>query len=187
MLGTGGDQIDAGGLDGAVAQHVGQPGHVPAHPVKGAGEQVAQVVGEHLAGLHPRPAAQELHLRPDLLSGQTAPASGEKDLAGGDLFLSGVLQKPAAQLPREQDGAHLPLQADLRPPPAGGLHRQIPPWRTWPPSKGPAAPAPEPMRSRSAAGTRPGPAPGARPGKTGAGGAETGCGSPPTHARRKTG
>ena len=58
---AGGNQVDAGGLDGAVAQHVRQLCYVPADVVKGPGEQVPQVVGKHLAGRYPRLSAQPLH------------------------------------------------------------------------------------------------------------------------------
>ena len=48
MLGAGGDEVDAGGLDAGVAQHVSQLCHIPAHPVETPGKQVAQVVGKDL-------------------------------------------------------------------------------------------------------------------------------------------
>ena len=125
MLGSGGDQVDAGGLDAAVAQDVRQLGHVPADPVERPGEQVPQVVGKDLGGLHPGPGAQRLHLRPDLPAGKAAAASGEKDLAGGGLLLPGVLQQLPAQLAGQQDGADLALQADHGPACQGGFHREI--------------------------------------------------------------
>ena len=125
MLRAGGDQVDAGGLDAAVAQHVRQLRHVPADPVKGPGEQVPQVVGEHLGGRHPRPGAQGFYLRPDLPAGKTGSASGEKDLAGGGVLFFGVLQQLPAQLARQQDGADFALQAHLRPAPPGRLHGEV--------------------------------------------------------------
>ena len=64
VLCPGGNEVNAGGLDGTMTQHVGQPDNVPARPVKQGGEQVPQVVGEHLSGLHSRLLAQPLHLRP---------------------------------------------------------------------------------------------------------------------------
>lgn len=78
VLCPGGQEIDAGGLNAAVAQHVGQTHDVPVHPVKGRGEQVAEVVRENLAGRDPRRPAQPLHLRPDLASVQGPPASGRE-------------------------------------------------------------------------------------------------------------
>ena len=121
---AGGDEVDAGGLDGAVAQHVRQLRHVPADLVERPGEQVAQVVGEDLGGLHPRPGAQGLHLRPDLFPGQAPSASGEKDLTGGDFLSPGVFEQLPAQLARQQDGADLALEGDLRPAQPGISGRQ---------------------------------------------------------------
>ena len=42
---AGGQQVDPGGVDGAVSQHVRQLDDVPGGPVEDGGEQVAQVVG----------------------------------------------------------------------------------------------------------------------------------------------
>ena len=75
------DQVDPGGFDAAVAQHIGQLRHITADFVEGPGKQMPQVVGEHLGGGHPRYLADCLHLRPDLLSGKRLAASGEKNLA----------------------------------------------------------------------------------------------------------
>ena len=47
MLRPGGQEVDPGGLDAAVAQQVRQLHDVPAGPVEDGGEQVPQVVGEH--------------------------------------------------------------------------------------------------------------------------------------------
>ena len=115
MLGAGGDEVDAGGLDAGVAQHVSQLCHIPAHPVETPGKQVAQVVGKDLGRSDPGRPAHPLHLCPDLLPGHGPAASGEEQLAGGDFFLPGGLLQLPAQLPRQKDGADLPLQGDLRP------------------------------------------------------------------------
>ncbi len=114
VLHTGGDQIDAGGLDAGMPQDVGQLRDVLIHPVKGPGKQVAQVVGKHLGGFHLRVFTKRFHLCPDLPSGQTLSVSGEKYLTGDDFFLFGILLQLPAQLAREQNGANLPLQRNLR-------------------------------------------------------------------------
>ena len=126
VLRPGGEEVEAGGLDAAVAQHVRQLYNILAGPVEGRGEQVPQIVGEHLGGLHPRRPAQALHLRPDLGPGQTFSASGEKNLPGGDFLLLGVLQQLAAEFAGNEDGADLALQGDLRPPRFCRLHRDVP-------------------------------------------------------------
>ena len=62
---TGGQQIDTGGVDGAVAQKIGQLDDVPGRPIEGGGEQVPQVVGEDLRGGNPRFRAEGFHLPPN--------------------------------------------------------------------------------------------------------------------------
>ena len=52
MLRAAGDKIDAGGFDGTVPQHIRQLCNILARPVKRRGEQMAQIVGEHLGRLH---------------------------------------------------------------------------------------------------------------------------------------
>ena len=88
MLFPGGDQVDSGGLNGAVSQNICQPGDIPAYPVEGGCEQVPQVVGKDLAGFHSRLCTQSLHLRPDLPAGETGPVSDEKDLPGNGFVVA---------------------------------------------------------------------------------------------------
>ena len=91
MLRAAGNQIDPRGFQRAVAQHVGQLGHIPAGAVKHPGKEVPQVVGEHLAGSHTGLGAQGLHLGPNLLARDGAAPAGAEDPIGGDchaLFLA---------------------------------------------------------------------------------------------------
>ena len=120
VLGAGGDQVNAGGVDAAVAQHVGQHGDVVAGAVKGAGKQMPQVVRVHLAGGHAGQAAKGFHLGPDLPAANAAAAFGAEDLAGGNALAAGKLFQLAAQPPRQQNGPHLAFQADLG---AAAAHR----------------------------------------------------------------
>lgn len=69
----GGQEVDAGGLEAGMAQHIRQLHDVTAGPVKGRGEQMAKVVGKDLAGRDPRRLAQPLHLRPDLTAAEGRP------------------------------------------------------------------------------------------------------------------
>ena len=55
VLGAGGHDVNACGVDAAVAQNVRQLGNVLFNAVKRPGEQLAQIVGKDLAGLHPPP------------------------------------------------------------------------------------------------------------------------------------
>jgi len=90
MFHTGGNKVDTGGFDAGMAQYVRQLRHIPAGPVEGPGEEMPQIVGEHLGFLHPRTGADGLHLRPYLPPAQTPSASGEEYLPGGDLLFSGI-------------------------------------------------------------------------------------------------
>ena len=93
-----GDQINPGGFNGAVAQHIGQFRNVPCGPVEGRGKQVPQVVGEYFGGLYPSLMAKSFHLPPDLTARQTVTASSEKNFSGGDFLLSGVFEQFPAEL-----------------------------------------------------------------------------------------
>ena len=73
MFRPGSQEIDAGGLDAGVAQHIGQLHNVMACPVKGRGEQVPEIVGKDFAGRDTRRPAQPLHLRPDLAAAEVRP------------------------------------------------------------------------------------------------------------------
>lgn len=90
MFRPGSQEIDAGGLDAGVAQHIGQLHNVMACPVKGRGEQVPEIVGKDFAGRDTRRPAQPLHLRPDLAAAEVRPVSGEKNLTRDDFLLFGV-------------------------------------------------------------------------------------------------
>lgn len=119
---AGGDEVEPRGFQRAVPQHVRQLGYVPANVVKGPGEQVAQVVGEHFRGRHPSLAAQGFHLCPNLLAGEGLSVSGAKHRAGSGFFFFGVLQQLFPQLAGDEDGAYLSLEGNLRPAFPQGLH-----------------------------------------------------------------
>lgn len=91
MLHSGRDEIDAGGFNGAVAQHVRQLSHIAAGLVKHTGEQVPQIVGEHLRRCYLRLSADGFHLRPNLFSGKPRTVSGEKYLARDNFLFFRVL------------------------------------------------------------------------------------------------
>ena len=126
MLRSGGDQVNAGGFDGAVSQHIGQFYDVPADPVKGCGKKMAQIMGEHLGRGYPGTFTQPLHLRPNLAAGEWLSVSGEKNLTRNGFLLLRVFQQLAAELVGEQDDPHLALGRDLRPAPSSGLHGDVP-------------------------------------------------------------
>ena len=109
--------------DAGMAQQVSQPGNILAGPVKGRGEQVAEVMGNTLDGSTPAC----LHSR--FISAQTCrrerlfAASREKNLAGGGFLLLGVFQQlPAEFLGGGWCGFFL---SGKSPAPLGGLHGDI--------------------------------------------------------------
>ena len=120
---AGGHEVNPCGVDGGVSQHVRQLGDVPADLIEQRGEQMPEVVGENLGGLHPGFGAQRFHFPPDLAAGDRLSASGEKNLSGGGFLFPGVFQQLPAELGREEDGADFAFQADLRPPALHGPPR----------------------------------------------------------------
>ena len=52
MFRTGGDNINSGRVDAAVTENIGKLGNVLFNPVKYTGEQVAQVMWEHLSRVY---------------------------------------------------------------------------------------------------------------------------------------
>ena len=90
ILNACGNEVNSGGFNAGMAQHIRKLHHVPAGFVERPGKQMAQVVGEHLGGRYPRPFEDGLHLRPNLTSGQPFPGSGEEYLTRGDFLFSGV-------------------------------------------------------------------------------------------------
>jgi len=87
MLRAGRAQIDPGGVDGAVPQHVGQLYDVAGGLIEGGGEQMPQIMGKDLRSRHARFFAQSFQDPPDGLSGEGPAVFGEEDLTGGDFFV----------------------------------------------------------------------------------------------------
>ena len=69
VLSAGFHDINAGGVDTAVAEQVRQFGNVMLKTVKGARKQVPEVVWINLAGRNTGPVAELFHLAPDLSAG----------------------------------------------------------------------------------------------------------------------
>ena len=73
-----GHEVNPGGLDAAVPQHIRQPHHVVAGAIEGPGEQTAEIVGEYFRPLHARRFAEGFHTGPDRLPGNRETVLGEK-------------------------------------------------------------------------------------------------------------
>ena len=79
MLVAGGDDINARGVDTAVAEDVRELCDVLLQPVKRASEQMAQIMRKHLVGVDVRVLTQRLHLPPDIRTADRLAAAGDKD------------------------------------------------------------------------------------------------------------
>ena len=90
---AGGDDINPRGIDAAVAEDIGELGDVLFQPVKRTGEQMPEIMREHLAGIDVRVPAQRFHLPPDIRAADGLAAAGDKDRACCDTLFLGVLQQ----------------------------------------------------------------------------------------------
>ena len=98
MLYTGRQQIDSGGCQAGVTQHIRQPDDILIGSIKGPGEEMPQVVGKYLSRWDIYLFTKPLHLCPDLTSGKPFSVSGEEYLARDDSLLFGILLQLPAQL-----------------------------------------------------------------------------------------
>ena len=73
-----------------MTQNIRQLDHIPTGPIEQPGKEMSEIVGEHLAPLHPGLGTKGFHFGPNLPPAQTPAASGEKDLPGGDFSFPGV-------------------------------------------------------------------------------------------------
>ena len=99
MFCAGCHNIDPGGVDAAVAQDVCQLGDVPFDAIKGSGEQLAQIVGKHLAGFHLRLFAEHFHPRPDTAPTQRLSVPGCEDHAGTNAVFLCIRQQSPRSFP----------------------------------------------------------------------------------------
>ena len=121
VLGAGGADVDARGVDAAVSQQVGQLRQILVQPVERPGEQVAEVMGKHLLVGDTGGAAQRLHLPPDVAAIQRCAGAGDKHGAAGDAALLDVAQQLILQAGGQDHPAGLALAADDGHATAGGL------------------------------------------------------------------
>ena len=92
VLRPGRSDIDAGGIDAGMAQNIRQFPDILIHGIKYPGEQMAQIVGEYLAGGNPCLAAQALHLPPDFNTVDRTAPPGKKNGAGTDIAFPAASQ-----------------------------------------------------------------------------------------------
>ena len=107
--------VDAGGVDGGMAQNVRQPGEVFLQRVVGAGEKMAQVAGKDFARLHPGALAQGLHVPPGVRFVQRLARLGGEHRPGGLFLRPDIFLQQPPQLVGQEHDPPLALVADLRP------------------------------------------------------------------------
>ena len=93
MLSAGFHDINAGGVDTAVAEQVRQFGNVMLKTVKGARKQVPEVVWINLAGRNTSFLAQSFHVAPDIAPVKGFSGSADKHRAGLNAGFSNISNK----------------------------------------------------------------------------------------------
>ena len=103
MLYAGGHDIDPGRFDAAVAENIRQLGDILFQAVKGAGEQLPQVVWKHLRWADIGAGAEPFHFGPDIAWVQRSARPGAENAPAFDTGLFRVIQQQLIQLVRDQD------------------------------------------------------------------------------------
>lgn len=109
----GGCEIDAGGLDGGMTEHIGEADDVPVFLVKLNGEEMTQVVGKDFCFGDVRNGAEAFHLGPDLISCAGFSTHGAENGAVGDFIFASVAAKLALECAGEKDGTDLSFEGDV--------------------------------------------------------------------------
>ena len=92
-----GHNIDAGRIDRAVTQDVGELGDILFNAVEGAGEEFPQIVGKNFRRLHTGGFAQLLHSSPDITAVQRFACASNEDRAGDNIVPLGIIQQNILQ------------------------------------------------------------------------------------------
>ena len=82
----GGCEIDAGGLDGGMTEHIGEANDISVFLIKLNGEEMTQVVGKDFCFVDVRNGAEAFHLGPDLISCAGFSTHGAENGAVGDFI-----------------------------------------------------------------------------------------------------
>ena len=109
----GGCEIDAGGLDGGMTEHICKADDVSVFLVKLNGEEMAQVVGKDFCFGDVRDSAEAFHLGPDLISCAGFSTHGAENGAVGDLIFADVAAKLALERAGKEDGTDLSFEGDV--------------------------------------------------------------------------
>lgn len=94
VLVSGGDNIDARGVNAAVTEDVRQLGDVLFQPVKCAGEEMPQIVRKYFVGIDVGVLAHGFHLTPDIRAADRLAGARNEDQTSCDALFFCVLQQP---------------------------------------------------------------------------------------------
>ena len=97
MFGAGGEQVEACGFDGAVAEKVGELDDVMIGVVKTARKEMAQVVRKDFGGRNAGFFGKGFHFCPNLFARERVAVSGAKEHTGGGFLFLGVFLQFAAE------------------------------------------------------------------------------------------
>lgn len=113
VFGAGGEQVEACGFDGAVAEKIGEFDDVVIGAVKAARKEMAQVVRKDFGGRNAGFFGKGFHFRPNLFARERTAASGAKEHTGGGFLFSGVFLQFAAEFARQENGADFAFEGDV--------------------------------------------------------------------------
>ena len=116
-------RVDAGRLDAGMAEQVGQAHDVLLLPVEREGEEMAQVVREHLLRGDARGRAQPLHHTPDVGAVERIAVLRDEHGPGGNAPFPAVAAQLPPQRGGDRHGAQLALVLHAHPPGAQAFRR----------------------------------------------------------------
>ena len=112
VFSAGGNDVDARGIDAAVAENVGELGDVLFRTVERPREQVAEIVRKDFAWADVRVCAKGFHLSPKIRAAERLARPRNKDCPCCDMPFLGVVQQLFLQFPYKEHRAHLAFAFD---------------------------------------------------------------------------
>ena len=106
------DDVDACGVDAAVAEDVGELGDVFFEAVKGAGEEVSEVVWGYFVRVDIGFFAKVFHFAPDVGAANGFPISCDEYLSCRDVLLCCVAEQFLFEFLYDEDGTRFALEGD---------------------------------------------------------------------------
>lgn len=125
MLSAGGDEVESGGLDGGVTEHIGELGEVAGDFIECAGKEMPEIVRKDFAGFHAGEGAEIFHLTPDLLARERGAIARDEERPAGDALAAAIFGELAGEFAGQEDGADLALEGDGRTPLGSGFQGDV--------------------------------------------------------------